>query len=245
MARKRRNISESGYYHIFNRGINKQIVYEDDGDYENFINLIRIYSQKYNVDILAYCLMDNHFHLLIYDEHNNKSKFLHGLKQVYTIYFNNKYSRQGPLFGSRYNSWSVESDEYALVVFCYILLNPVRSKIAYVDKYKWNSYHEYFRDSFINKSLVNEIIGSEQNLPYILKDKIEDNIIFNKNPIIDYITKKYLKENFHITNPLIVSSLNKDLRNSVIKYLRSVNYSYNNISRITGVSVGVIKGVLN
>ena len=97
MAEQKNEIYGSGYYHIMTRGINKQTIFEDHNDYSRYINYVLKYSNKLNVYIIAYCLMSNHIHLLVYDPNNNKSKMMQCVNQCYVSGYNLKYNHIGSL----------------------------------------------------------------------------------------------------------------------------------------------------
>lgn len=141
-----RNITKvqvsNSYYHVYARGINKQQIFVDVSDYKYFMSLIdRYLSQKPlvsktgeiypnfldKVDIIAFCLMPNHFHLLIY-QHDLPSleKFMRSLMTSYSRYFNLRHKRTGSLFESRYKAVMIDEESYLLHVSRYIHLNPRR-----------------------------------------------------------------------------------------------------------------------
>ena len=135
MPHYKRINSESGYYHVISRGINKMNIFDEDNDYKNFINLIRIYSKKYEISVVAYCLMKNHFHILIKDTQKNRSMFVRCIKQIYSSDYNQRNNRIGPLFNDRFKDKPIDKTEYLKIVFRYILLNPEKAGIAKYDKY--------------------------------------------------------------------------------------------------------------
>ena len=129
------------YYHVYARGTNKQPIYLDEADYRFFLSLFKRYLSDSNistrdnseseyqklgdaVEILAYCLMPNHFHLLVYQiDKEGMSRLMHSIMTSYSRYFNKKYKRSGPLFGSRYKASLVSSDDYLLHISRYIHCN--------------------------------------------------------------------------------------------------------------------------
>ncbi len=131
---------EDAFYHIYNRGVNKQNIFIDDQDFSVFLNLLKRYlgdapvqdqqGREYpwlhkEIELLAYCLMPNHYHLLI---HQNKSdamtKLLKSLNTTYSMYFNKKYHRIGPLFETRFKASMITRDDYLMHISRYIHLNP-------------------------------------------------------------------------------------------------------------------------
>ena len=131
---------EDSFYHIFARGASKQAIFVDELDYLYFENLFARYlSNKpmqdkqgmaypnYNgsIELLAFCLMPNHFHLLIYQRHSKAmTRLLRGVCGAYSSYFNKKYKRIGPLFQDRFKANLISRDEYLQHISRYIHLNP-------------------------------------------------------------------------------------------------------------------------
>src|SRR3989344_979129 len=150
MTIRKVDLVEGEYYHIYNRGNSKQNIFLDKEDYFRFISLLYISntSESFNLydlsrssnfsvyeidktDILvhigAFCLMPNHFHVLITQmEENGISKFMQKLSTAYSMYFNKKYKRTGCLFEGKFKSQHVDTDEYLKYLFSYIHLNPVK-----------------------------------------------------------------------------------------------------------------------
>lgn len=133
------DIHES-YYHVYARGVNKGEIFRDDSDYNYFVSVCRrylsaedirnsagiSYDKLYeNVQVLCYCLMPNHFHLLLYQvEPRSMERLMRGIMTAYSMYFNRKYKRRGPLFESRYKASRIDSDAYLEHITRYIHLNP-------------------------------------------------------------------------------------------------------------------------
>ena len=114
MPRASRVLSETQVYHIMIRGVNKQEIFLDNDDKAVFISLLKKVKEKFDFNIYAYVLMNNHIHLEIKDNENCISKIIHKLTTSYALYFNNKYDRVGHLFQDRFRSNPVENDRYLL-----------------------------------------------------------------------------------------------------------------------------------
>lgn len=167
----RKDVLISGeIFHLYNRGVEKRLIFSDNGDYIRFLDTLKFYSSKNQpgkfstfiipppgwkrqggdveellVEIYAYCLMPNHFHLLLKQLVDNGISILLGkLLNSYTKYFNTKYQRTGHLFQGTFKSVRVRNDEQFLHLSRYIHLNPYSSKIvADPFKYRWSSLAEY------------------------------------------------------------------------------------------------------
>jgi len=128
MPRKPR-IEIAGYYHVINRGVEQRVIFKETEDYEKFEELLCTYAPSYGVTLHNYCLMTNHYHLLIEIEKETLSKFMRQINMNYAIYFNKKYKRSGHLWQGRYKSWYIMNEEYLYTLFRYIEHNPLKAKM--------------------------------------------------------------------------------------------------------------------
>jgi REP element-mobilizing transposase RayT len=144
MGRAWRIEYEGAYYHILSRGNERKDIFLDDDDRHVFLDTIGDMSERFEVNIFAYVLMPNHYHLLIRTNRANLSKAMHWFGVTYTRRFNNRHSRSGHLFEGRYKSIIVQNDAYVMQLSCYIHRNPVRAGIAKrLAEYRWSSYRAY------------------------------------------------------------------------------------------------------
>jgi len=182
MSIRKVNFAQGEYYHIYNRGNSKQRIFHDDQDHRRFVDLLYISnsSSKFNlydlnrnhnfniydyetdnplVAIGAYCLMPNHFHILITEiEDSGISKFMQKLATAYSMYYNKKYKRTGGLFEGKFKSEHADSDTYLKYLFSYIHLNIVKliqkdwkergirdkeKTLNHLKLYKYSSYLDY------------------------------------------------------------------------------------------------------
>jgi len=144
MARQLRIEFPGAFYHVTARGNERKAVFKSIKDREQFFSYLESASNRYGAIIHAYCLMDNHYHILIETPLGNLSKIMQHINSAYTTYFNIKRDRSGHLFQGRYKSILVEVDEYAKELSRYIHLNPVRAKMVKTpEEYQWSSYSYY------------------------------------------------------------------------------------------------------
>ncbi|PJE65202.1 hypothetical protein COU91_02845 [Candidatus Saccharibacteria bacterium CG10_big_fil_rev_8_21_14_0_10_47_8] len=131
---------EDSYYHIYNRGVNKETIFKEKDDYAVFLNLFKRYlsreplkdkqGREYpclhnDIELLAFCLMPNHFHVLVYQyTPDSMTKLLKSVTTTYSMYFNKKYRRVGPVFQSRFKASMITEDAYLQHISRYIHLNP-------------------------------------------------------------------------------------------------------------------------
>ena len=127
MPRSARMFSESGFEHIVARGIGRQLLFENQGDYEKYIAFIEKYSKEIGVTVCAYCLMSNHVHLLLFNREGMISQLMQKIGIAYSQYFNNKYDRRGHLFQNRYFNEPIKSERQLVRAFSYILNNPLKA----------------------------------------------------------------------------------------------------------------------
>ena len=170
MARPLRIQFENAYYHVTCRGNARQAIFFNDTDYSTFLDLLERSSDIYQVDILAYVLMSNHFHLLVKTPLANLQEFMRHFNISYTSYYNRTHHKTGHLYQGRYKSFLIDADPYLQEVSRYIHLNPVHvkgkknltvdEKRRYLKHYGWSSYPGYLspraRKAFVR---VDEILG--------------------------------------------------------------------------------------
>ena len=157
MPRKPRILSSTGIYHIILRSVNQHIIFEEDSDYQKFLFVLSDCVKKYDVQIYAYCLMDNHIHLLIYSAPDDLSSFFQSLGTRFVRWYNSKYSRSGHLFQERFYSVAVENNNSFLSALVYIHNNPVKANIIrYPSEYCWSSFNAYYgaKNHFVDVSFA-------------------------------------------------------------------------------------------
>lgn len=142
MSRKLRVFTLGYPYHVVQRGNNKIQIFLQKDDYFTFIDILLQGKKKYPVYIYGYCLMPNHFHLLVEPQTiNSVSSLIQFLGAKYVRFFNNKYSRTGTLWEGRFKSVLVNTEQYLLTCLKYIEKNPVRANlVAKEEDYSWSSY---------------------------------------------------------------------------------------------------------
>ncbi|MBC7231270.1 MAG: transposase [Actinobacteria bacterium] len=141
MARQLRIEFPGALYHVFSRGVAKQPIFESDEDRARFLDILGKVVERHNWIIHAYCLMGNHYHLLVETPDPNLSRGMQLLNGVYAQRHNAEHGRVGHLFQGRYGNTLVDKEEYFLVAACYIVLNPVRGGLVeHPSAYRWSSY---------------------------------------------------------------------------------------------------------
>jgi REP element-mobilizing transposase RayT len=144
MARPLRITFPGAFYHVTARGNEQKAVFKSKRDRENFLAYLESATERYNAMIHAFCMMDNHYHLLLETPSGNLPQIMRHINGGYTMYFNTRRGRRGHLFQGRYKAILVEKDEYAKALSRYIHLNPVRANMVPTPRaHFWSSYNDY------------------------------------------------------------------------------------------------------
>ena len=248
---RRPRIEIAGYYHIINRGVEQRVVFKEPADYEYFEELMCFYMKSYAVTLHNYCLMSNHYHLLIETSTDNLSKFMRQLNMNYAIYFNKKYKRVGHLWQGRFKSWFVTDEAYLYTLMLYIEQNPLKAKMVKIlEEYPYSSYN-YFLASEIPECLANAwVVQNYQKDNEAIKTMLNSDIDYSvlqelknasslveapntdKKPNIEKLKKMLLgKEEIKERNKQIVKAYEK-------------GYSQHMIAKILGISQPAVNGVI-
>ena len=250
MARRLR-IKDCGYHHIYNRGVAKSRIFKDDKDKDKFLEILNGISKKYKFNIHSFCLMDNHYHLLIENQKENLSNGMRQINSKYAIYFNKKYKRVGHLWQDRYKSWFIMSDEYLFTLFKYIESNPMKAKMSKnIGEYRYSSTYYilnnkipiFLQNSFVLRDYDTKELFDSLNIPLNKKEKESIDKFHKmryrvKDDKIEQMKKIDLKKHF---TP--IDTKNKQERNEAIMRAFEDDYSRSEIAREIGLSVtGVSK----
>lgn len=241
--RKSRIYSRTELYHVVDRGVNRQNIFYEEDDKDKFMQLIKKYKEKYDVEIHNVVLMDNHFHLQIKTPGKNISKFMQVLTSIYARYFNKKYDRIGHLFQSRFLSEPILDDDYYKTVFRYILQNPVRANLCKTMNYKWSSYRLYkSNNSLISNYIVEKYFGDLKTLYDFINIKNEDECldIELKSSEKEFNLIKKVKKILKSNSPIIPPDLSIEEIKKKIKLLKNNGLSIRSISRITGITLWIV-----
>lgn len=241
MARQARQSGE--YLHVIIRGIGKQILFEDEKDHLYFLSLLQRFKAECGIIILAYCMMENHVHILIRDVDGKTPLFMKKTGVSYAGYYNKRYDRVGHLFQDRYKSETITDDGNLMAVFRYILNNPRKAGICSPFDYAWSSIHEYGKSNGISdSSLIKSMLGPEENLAEFLKtdDKtgfMEDEPAKRDDAWAMETMRRILKA----SSGTVLQNMSKEDRNEMLAKLKHAGLSVRQIERLTGINRGIIQ----
>jgi len=172
MARRLRIEYPDAWYHATNRGIDRRVLFADTRDYEAFLDDLQEAVELHEVDVHAFSLLPNHFHLLLQTPRANLSAFMQALQTRYAVYFNLRHGKRGHVFQGPYTGVPVEEDDYLLKLSRYVHLNPVKTRafqgkpmkdiLRSLRSYKWSSYRGY--------------IGLEKRKEWVRYDVLEEQV---------------------------------------------------------------------
>lgn len=215
MTRPLRIQYPGAFYHITSRGNEKRDIFMDKSDHLRFLFYLKTAFTRYKAVIHVYCLMNNHYHLLLETPEGNLSSILHYINASYTTYFNKKRDRIGHLFQGRFKSILVDKDSYALELSRYIHLNPVRAGcVIKPEDFEWSSFRDYISETKNSSWLNTKFIlcyfncGKQNNIKKYkefvyegikrkLVDPLKDtygSIVLGKKEFLDRIKREYISK---------------------------------------------------
>lgn len=148
MPRQARIQSPTNYYHVMIRGNNREPIFNGDKEKKYFLDVLQDQNEDNMVDIAAYCLMNNHVHIIIKADLINLTNAIKSVNTTYAMHFNRMRDRVGHVFQDRYKSRTINDENHLLRVIRYVHNNPVKAKIVKLpDEYMWSSYNEYNKKS--------------------------------------------------------------------------------------------------
>jgi putative transposase len=188
MARPLRIEYPGAFYHVINRGLSRRNIFIEDKGRQSFLDLLSDITRLWKVEIYAYCLMDNHYHLLLSTPSAGLSRAMRHLDGIYTQKFNRVHHRDGPLFRGRYKAILIDAEEYFLSVVRYIHQNPLKaSLVTDLDRYRWSSHWGYLNKKqcpdWLNTGSVFARFGGLKEYRKFMDSEIEEKIEdFYKGP---------------------------------------------------------------
>ena len=247
---RRPRIEIAGYYHIINRGVEQRIIFKEADDYEYFEELMCFYMKSYGITLHNYCLMGNHYHLLIETSTDNLSKFMRQLNMNYAIYFNKKYKRVGHLWQGRFKSWFVTDEAYLYTLMLYIEQNPLKAKmVKNLEEYPYSSYHYFLKKEIpecLQQAWIVQNHGSDSEaIQAMLNSDVDTSVLqelkkasslieasnIDKKPDVKKLEKMLLDKDMKERNKQIIKAYEK-------------GYSQHMIAKVLGISQPAVYGVI-
>lgn len=167
MARQPRIEVPDGLYHVISRGIERREIFRDDIDRERYLAIVAKSVDRFRFQLLAYCLMTNHVHLVVQTGAIPLSRIMRSVNTSYAGYFNTRHRRSGYLFQGRYKAFLVDGERYLLSLVRYVHENPVKAGIAErADGYRWSSHRRYLEKSpsWLSSDAVLERFGRNRSV---------------------------------------------------------------------------------
>ncbi|TWH46240.1 transposase [Sporomusa sp. KB1] len=251
MARQARLKSKSGIYHIILRGINRQVIFEDDEDKLKFLECLCYYRNVCDYTVYGYCLMDNHVHLLIKESEEEIASIMKRIGVCYVSWYNRKYDRCGHLFQDRFKSEVIEDDAYLLVVLRYIHQNPLKAGLVQsLYDFRFSSYCEFINtDQIVD---INFILGMfsldselarEDYVRFMNETSDNDDCLEYKEQVTlkDEEVKVLIQKNANVSTSQELQTMKRSERNAILKEIKKIQgITTRQIARLTGISQSVI-----
>ncbi|UTJ05486.1 transposase [Arcobacter roscoffensis] len=248
---RRPRIELAGYHHVYNRAVERKYILQNYKDKDKFLEIVNETAHKYKLVVHSYCIMDNHYHLLVENKLENLSLAMRQINSKYASYYNKKYKRVGHLWQDGFKSWYVLDEDYLYILFKYIESNPVKVNMTKrIGQYPYSSSFTMLNNNLLScckKSFVLENFSVKELAMYLSipiserevksieklhkeKFKIEDNLV-QKEKI------KTLNEYFKNVNT-------KDERDKFIIEAFNDGYKQSEISKYLGLSSSTISKII-
>lgn len=250
MVREARRAGESQIYHLVARGVSHCIIFENDDDRRHFLEVLADLTEEFGLSIHAWCLMDNHYHVLAQAELATVSQAMRRLNSSYALYFNAKHERNGHLFQGRFKSEPVDTDEYFLTVLRYIHQNPVKAGITADCDYVWSSYRVYVGEDdavmpeLTDTALALTMLGGAGRFA-AFHARIDETAVCcdiheARKGIADEEAIRCAQAVLGEDNLHQIASLPREQRNAALRKLKAAHLSIRQIERLTGISKSLV-----
>lgn len=248
MPRKARLLSRSQVYHIMLRGNDRQKIFIDEEDKNKIIEILSEKKKNDAFYIYAFCIMDNHIHLIIKEGCDGLSRTMKRIATSYAFYYNKKYRRIGHVFQGRYKSENIEDDSYLLSAIRYTHQNPLKAGLSSINEYKWSSYGEYISGKSkitesnevldmlsedINTAIKAFVLFTHENNNYLLID-VADHGEKDEKTAEQYINSYLSERNISLED---LKHADRQVSHELIRLLlEKTNLSRRNIALILGLN---------
>lgn len=242
MNRVARGNYENGFFHVMVQGINRKYIFEKTINKEEYLRLLLKYKYKFNILLLAYCIMDNHAHILLYtDEISEMSRYMRIVNSIFARNYNKAFNRVGYVFRDRFNSEYIDSEDYLLKCLNYIHMNPVKAKmVENPADYKFSTYNNYILKNGIVDDIVIEKVF-KNNVDYlktymnISDEEIEIMDVDREQENFMIAVKNYISKNN--TNLEKITNNREELKDFCKNLILEKKYKQIQIANLLGVDV--------
>lgn len=247
MPRTARQKSGTGIYHVMLRGIGKQNIFEDDLDKDSFLKILLESKEKSGFQLYAYCLMNNHVHLLIKEQKEPLEIIFKRIGSNYVYWYNTRYERVGHLFQDRFKSEPVEDADYLKTVIRYIHYNPVKGGLSKDLNYRYSSFHDYEKGKTDGLTDIEEPlkqIGKDAFFAYHAQnctDECLDITETHRHPITEAAAAELIHKYSRTDHIAAFAKLPQDTQAKAIMKAHKKGASIRQLVRVTGVSKGIIE----
>lgn len=247
MPRTARKKSESGIFHAMLRGIDRQVIFQDDEDCEKYLQCLSACEKICGFTLYAYCLMGNHVHLLLQEGKEPLSQIFKRLGVRYVYWYNWKYQRTGHLFQDRFKSEPIEDDTHFLAVLRYIYQNPIKAGICKrPEDYPWSSYcpTSPYR-TLVDWEKLSSLISLNEFSAFLSQssETVFLDVDTEGRPN-DREAAERIKALCHLTAATEFSSLSIETQSQYLLQLQQERCSIRQLARLTGLTKGQIERLL-
>ncbi len=254
MPRVARKKSKTGIYHVIVRGINRQVIFHDEEDFQKYMEILDRAKKVSGCEIYGYCLMRNHVHLVIKENKELIGNIMKRIGASYAYWYNWKNERIGHVFQDRYKSECVEDDRYLMTVIRYIHNNPVKTgTVKKAEQYKWSSVCAYYDGKeypagLTDTGFVLEMLSEDKKIAtkefrYFMEEENDDKCLEDEM-IVKASDEEVRAEIQKLLKGKAISSLSlmeRDERTNILRQAKEITgSSIRQISRITGIGYNII-----
>lgn len=248
MPHAARKKSESGYYHVVPKGESNRLLFEDDGDREEYLSLLGQAKEEAGLRLHAYALMSNHVHLVVEDEHGRLSDAMKFLHERYAAYFKEKAGRAGRIFRKPLWSEPIESDEYLLRAVRYVHANPAVAGICPASAYEWSSAKDYLgRVGIADTDAVLDMLGGRDGFVEFSRQERMPVQAFPGSRLTGHISDE---DAFRVAQAVLgvegleqIGEMPQETRRQAIRKLLVAGIGQRQIARLTGMTLSAVHRV--
>lgn len=251
MPRKKRELSSINVYHIVIKGVDRQIMFEEKSDYEKYLDILSYYKDSLEYELYAYCLMNNHVHLVIYTPVSSLESVFRHINTRYSVWFNMKYNRTGYLLQGRYHSEPINDYYYLFCAIRYVHRNPCNAGIEQFPgcSFKWTSFNEYIKNRpvLVNTDYILNLMGGIEGFLHFHGAANNDIFLDIQNirrRLPDDVAKNIIEEITHCSTVTAFQSLSLSQKEKYINILHSKGISIRQLNRLIGMPIGIIQRIL-